>query len=94
VRKLRTKSLPDGHVQLPIPVYRRLQALVIESNRSEEDLLTMAIRLLCTAVSRTANFNIPGRTSTPQPKSKRSPVTPIGATVQRAVNKIRKDPDS
>jgi len=92
MRKVRTKSLPDGQVKLEIPVYRRLQALVVESNRSESELLTMAVRLLCTAVSRTPNFNEPKRTATPKTKQQRSKLTHVGQIASRIVDNTKRKP--
>jgi len=89
MRKVRTKSLPLNCIEVDPAIYRRIQAMAIDSHRSESELLEMAIRLLCTAISRMDNFKIPGRTPTPKPKSKRTPVAPIGATVKRTLDKIR-----
>jgi len=90
MRKVRTKAEPEGHVIVPIPIYRRLQALAISSNRSEAELLAMAIRLLATAVSRVDNFKLPTRDDQPIKKSKRSTAAPIGGTVKTIVNKLRR----
>ena len=89
MRKVRTKSLPPNCIEVDPAIYNRIQAIAIDSHRSESELLEMAIRLLCTAISRMDNFKIPGRTPTPKPKSKRTPVAPIGATVKRTLDKIR-----
>ena len=90
MRKVKAKSLPEGHVVLPIPIYRRLQALAIDSRRSETELLTMAIRLLATAASRVDTFKIPKRTPKPLPKPKRSTVPRIGGTAKHIVNNLSK----
>jgi len=90
MRKVRTKSEPEGHVIVPIPIYRRLQALAISSNRSESELLAMAIRLLATAVSRVDNFKMSTRDDKPGKKSRQSTAAPIGGTVKHIVNKLRK----
>jgi len=90
MRKVRTKSLPQGCVEVPIPIYRRLQALAITSNRSEAELLAMAIRLLATAVSRVDNFKIPSRDDKPKTKSHRSTAAPMSGTVKTIVNKLRR----
>ena len=89
-RKMRVKSLPDGCVQVPPEIYRRLQALSVDSRRSEAELLAMAIRLLATAVSRSANFANPPRTEHPLKKSKRTAAAPIGGTVKHIVSKLRR----
>ena len=92
MRKVRTKSLPEGQVQIPIPAYRRLESLVIESNRSMDELITMAVRLLCTAVARTPNFAPPKRTPKPMKKKQRSAATHVGEIAQRIVDKEKRKP--
>jgi len=90
MRKVRVRSLPEGHVTLPLPVYRRLQALVIDSHRSEAEVLEMAIRVFSTAISRVDSFKLPERTEKPKSKKQRSAMTPVGATARRIVDKLRK----
>jgi len=90
MRKIKTKSLPEGHVALPLPVYRRLQALVIDSHRSEAEILEMAIRIFATAIARIDTFKLPKRTPKPLTKKQRSTVAPIGATAKRIVDNLTK----
>lgn len=93
MRKVRTKSLPEGHVALPLPIYRRLQALAVDSRRSETEILEMAIRIFATAVSRASFFKLPERTPKPKPRKQRGGIASVGAVATRIVNTKKEDPN-
>lgn len=92
MRKVRTKSLPEGHVALPLPIYRRLQALAIDSRRSETEILEMAIRIFATAVSRASFFKLPKRTPKPQTSKQRKEITSVGTIANRIVKNQKGKP--
>jgi len=89
MRKIKVKKVPVNWVELEPTVYCRLQALSIESHRSETELLTMAVRLLCTAVARTTFFNLPKCTPKPTKMNKSNSNTSIKSTVLKIVNNFK-----
>jgi len=65
-------------------------AIARESRRPPSDLLATAIAIFATAIQNVNMMHPPKLSSKPRPKEQRSPIAPIGATVQRAVRKLTK----
>jgi hypothetical protein len=90
MRRVRTKSLPEFCVKLTPSSYARLMAIAEESRRPPDDLLATAVALFATAIAHVNLMHPPKLALKPMPKEQRSPIAPIGATVQRTVHKLTK----
>jgi len=90
MRRIQTKSLPTNCIQLTPSSYARIMAIAAESRRPPSDLLATAIAIFATAISNVNLMHPPKLSAKPKPKEQRSPIAPIGATVQRTVRKLTK----